>query len=319
MTVHLDRMARESRDQLREDVQSHGDLVGRLTIAQLSDILGSQKRAERLSKWVRTHGLELPGGDETSTTGRLPRILMVGDTHAKADEDQSHFFWLGQLARELLTEPEDVLWLAGDHYCMDGLFWKRTAGDMEGKRYRTEKWAGDHARMLIMEGLGDCPARKIVSEGNHCYRVKDWLSKNPYFDGCLDLWYDWPEDGWEVVPFPEYIRVHGFRLQHHFTGRSGRPVSSVAGNARAVLEKVVRFQESVAFGHTHEKDVWYAGGITKTVMAINVGRYARGHEGYESPDDNARWWDGAILVRDIVDGVGDIQEYRMDTIERMYG
>lgn len=232
------------------------------------------------------------------------------------------FTWAGRLCRDFLTQPDDVVVFMGDHFSMDTLFWKRTKLQAEGKRYIDEKRAGDLGRQVFDNEVQGCDFKRVMLEGNHCERVKKFIADNPVLEGAIDLWEGWAGAGWEVVPFNDgngrYI-AHGVRCQHYFPGRSGRATGSVSGNARAVLEKVVRYQESVAFGHTHEYDMWQFGVRNgRRVRALNVGCYFEHAEEYAGDDSNARWWRGALLLSNVRDGDYDLHEFSMDTIRELY-
>lgn len=322
MTVEWDKLKAETWKQLHDDVVQYGHVAEALPTQDLAKLLNGQKPAERLKKWVLAHGNTPPvlPPDPVVERDRLPRLCFVGDTHVTHGQDLRRFRWLGQLVEEYLDGPEDQLVLFGDHFNVDGLFYKQSRLHQEGERFNQDRRSGVLARRVLDGELAGFQGKKVILEGNHCARVKKFIADHPYFQGAVDLWEGWDEAGWTVVPFDDghgFHEAEGWRCQHFVPGKTGRATTSISGNARAVLEKVVRDQ-STAFGHTHEYDSWRWEGRHMTVRSVNVGCFFEHHEDYAGVDSNARWWRGCLIVHEAENGDGSIEEWPMSRLRRAF-
>ena len=324
MTITWASLSPETWRELHRDLVQYREKARVLNRAELAKIIGSSKRAERIKRWISQNGDKLPELPKTVVKKgeRLPRICFVGDTHVEPGQDLRRFRWLGQLCRDLLDGPDDEIIWFGDHFNMDALYYRQSEVAKEGKRFNLEKKWGNMARQIFDTETYGLALRKTVLEGNHCARVKDFTSRHPFFKDAVDPWDEFDEAGWNVVPFDGghgFYETHGWRCQHFVPGRNGKATSSATGNSRAVLDRVLKYQESVAFGHTHEYDLWHhASRNGRRVRAINVGCFFEHSEDYAGKDSNGRWWRGVLVLTNVQEGDGDLHEFRLETLQRRY-
>lgn len=340
----MQRMKRSTRERLARHVRR---FARRVAVGEMRADLGlSESEWDYLRDWVAKYGdtdpltypdakfpadivAELPppweeeqanilADKEEDHVERPSRLFFVGDTHAAPGQDFSRFEWLGGLVQE--RDPTHVIFF-GDHWNLDGLCSHSSELEKEGMKFIYERDSGNEALQVFEDSLGDWRGEKVLLCGNHGQARLDRLEgMMPYLEGVFNLYGYAEQLGWDVIPFLQPYRVAGWRCQHYFRSpASSRPVGSIAGNARAVLERVIKYDESIAFGHTHSKDYWEHSSATgRTVRGINVGCFFKHHESYAGPDSNHRWWRGVIEVDNAKDGDGDVREWRMGTIERMF-
>lgn len=325
----LKQMTSDSLQLLRQDLAAFADVLDTLPRRKLRLALGDKRSKRLLAHWDafgdQRPEMSLYGDAGPAITPvrhepeRLPwrpgrRILAVGDTHTKPGQNLDRFTALGRAARELLREG-DLLVLIGDHYCLDSLARQASPKSKLGLYLTEEKEAGDLARERIDREIVGRGINCVVTEGNHeGPRIERYLSDKPAADGIFDVWAGWEDAGWTVVPYLQPYRVWGIRFQHCFTNGAGRAVSSTGGNARAVQERVIKYDESVVFGHSHVFSFWqYRRSSGQRITSLDLGWFGV-HEGYATEDDHARWWNGFHLLDNVKDGDYDLTSFRAETI-----
>ena len=126
----------------------------------------------------------------------------------------------------------------------------------------------------------------------------------PWFEGLHTPGAAHEARGWKVHGYRMPARIDGVRYQHDLPAAGGNRAIGGKFHALRLLERV-KFRESVVVGHSHRLDYRtesaHAG---PRVHGIVVGCYLDHVEAYAGPD-NAEWWSGVVVLRDVV--AGDIR------------
>lgn len=251
---------------------------------------------------------------------RRPRThLIIGDAHAKPDQDLSRFTLLGRLIDHIRP---DVVVNIGDFDDMPSLssydVGKRA---FEQRRYCADLAAGHEARRLLHREIDPLAPSyrplKVAIGGNHDFERIDRATNDlPQLAGTIsvaDL--GWAERGWLQVPFLHPFVIDGITYQHYFTsGIMGRPVGGVNPGRAMLMSQMT----SVVAGHSHlfaHSSVVTADG--RRIHGVQVGCYTDAEEGYAGPA-NKLWWRGIVVLRDVVDGDFDLETWSLDRIRRAF-
>lgn len=334
--AQLDQMGSWRRGLLRADLATHGGAAVGLTIAQVVALVGDTRRGQYLHAWLRHRGVTPPEAPRPSrrprtaahetqpvvdvpaprpTHGRReerPRAevgrgrthLVVGDCHAAPGQDLRRFSDLGAFVRRLRP---DVVVQIGDHYSMDSLCDHEALLTRSAGRLREDIEAGETALALYHAALGNATnaaggrIEHHFCEGNHDVRVRKLADGAPWLEGIYSVGAAHEAHGWTVHGYRTPARVDGIRYQHDMPAAGGNRAIGGVNHARSLLQRV-KYQESVVVGHSHRLDYRTEASHTgKRVHALVCGAYLDHLEGYAGPD-NAEWWTGVVVLRDVVDG-----------------
>lgn len=260
----------------------------------------------------------------------MSKILIIGDAHAKPDQDLSRFQWLGKL---VVDEQPDYIVDMGDWEDMPSLS-SYDIGKMsyEGRRYRRDIESAWEARRLFNDPIREYNERKkankerqyrptkIALGGNHFERrVSRAIELAPMLEGTISVDDNHcKEYGWEYIPFLEPITIEGFTFCHYFQGNgTGNPLAMGKYPASVLLREK---HTSCVMGHNHLFDV--ASDITgreERIWAFSAGCYFEHWEEYAGRN-NKRWWRGVLFLDDVKDG--DLRAFRaidFSKVKEKYG
>lgn len=251
--------------------------------------------------------------------------LVIPDTHAHPDYDNSRFEALGNLIYEM--QPKTIICL-GDFADMPSLSsYDKGKKSFEGRRYKRDVEAALEAQELLFRGMDRrrvedrkakrkryCPLT-VHTLGNHDEaRIAKLCELNPELDGTVsikDLQYD---NYWDiVVPFKETVVVDEVIYSHYFpTGLMGKPIGG-DNPARGLLRK--NHMSSVQ-GHSHYWDLCVetrADG--STMFGLVAGHYSHPDmiEGWNR--DTRKFWKAGVHLFDGTEGqLGNYLFVSQDTI-----
>ena len=233
---------------------------------------------------------------------RLGRMhLVIPDVQAKQDVPLHHLEWVGNY---IVDKKPDVIIQIGDFADMPSLSsYDRGKREAENKRYMKDIAAVRRAQEILLKPIDDYNRtatekyrpRKVVTEGNHEFRIEREIEENPRFEGRFgefDLGFE--DYGWEVHDFLEVVKIDGIEYSHYFTsGPKGNPVSSAAALLR-------ERQGSATQGHAQFTDM----AIHKKTQRIALfsGICYLHDEKYLGPQGNTTR--RQIVVKHEVDGEG---------------
>lgn len=256
---------------------------------------------------------------------RLSKIhLIVGDTHAHPDYDNSRADLLAGLINDLRP---DVYVHIGDSADMASLStYDRGLSYFVGRNYKDDVNAHlefeDRVWGPVRRQKKKLPYR-VFCIGNHEDRISRALSKSPELTGAismkdlqLETFYD------TVVPYeghgtPGVIDVDGVDYAHYVVaGISGRPLASVHQGFQLLQKR----HKSTTVGHSH-------------VFSYDVQKYQKGNStlhGLSLPcfvDYPVSWagnvtdlWSrGVVIKRGVENGNYDMEFISMNRLKEIYG
>jgi hypothetical protein len=252
------------------------------------------------------------------------KILVIPDAQVKPGHPVDYLRRIGEF---IVDKKPDVIVNIGDFADMPSLSsYDRGTKAFEGRRYKADVEAVHAGMDALLGPLNDYNRkaakghrerynpRRILTLGNHEYRIVRATNEDPKLDGTIGL-----EDlkyqayGWEVYDFLDVVVVGGIAFSHYFvTGVAGRP----AGTAAAQLRKTN--MSSVA-GHQQGKQIAYG---TKadgtTITSIIAGSCYEHDEDYLGAQGN-KHWRGVIMLHDVKDGMFDEMFVNLEYLKRKYG
>lgn len=329
-TRKLERMTWQTRLRLSRHVAQHGAEVRDLGVPVREASTRyriTSSDAERLCSWVRHHGLadplRLP--DErrpdpvprpAAPDGPGPTHLVIGDAHAKPDQDLRRFRWLGRMIAELRP---DVVVSIGDWADMESVCFHASAKDREGGRILDDlAAAADALDILEAELPDDYRPRKVITLGNHDDPRIDRLADDaPYLEGAIPtVGTAFESHGWEVHRYEAPARIDGVRYQHDLRVK-GRVVAGKY-HAQQLLDKT-QYDESITVGHSHGyQQRWYRTQTGRVVRSLVAGCYFEEWADYAG-QDNHHWWRGILVCHDVRAGDYRLEEWPLDRIRERWG
>lgn len=149
--------------------------------------------------------------------------------------------------------------------------------------------------------------------GNHEDRIHRYLNDRPELAGTYSLEsLGFAEFGWRAVPFLIHVRLDGIHYVHFVANSMGNAVSSKHLGANILT----RTMASVVVGHSHRFSLHMEHGARK--FGLSAGCYFEHEEGYAPPTANEDWWRGLVVLHDVKDGYGRIEQIPLEEVKRRY-
>mgnify|MGYP000864525593 CR=1 FL=1 len=247
--------------------------------------------------------------------------LVIPDSHATPGKSNRRAEWVGRLINEV--KPDVVINL-GDSADMPSLCsYDHGKKSFIGRTYAKDiEVHGDFQERLwntVRKSKRKLP-RRITLIGNHEQRIDRAIETQPelegvigYSDLCLGDFYD------DVVHYegstPGSIEVDGITYAHYLvSGISGRPISG-EHHAYSLLAK--KFSSCVV-GHAHTLD-WCVRTRQngKKISGLVAGCYQE-HTSDFAGEANKLWWRGVCILRNVEDGVYDLETVSLDYLKKNY-
>lgn len=253
-------------------------------------------------------------------------VLVVPDSHSSPDTDNRRFLWLG---RFILDRQPDIIINLGDHFDMNSLSsYDKGKKAFEGRRYKNDidagidalqktdlAWSEYNKQRKNIRKASLKPPRKIITLGNHEFRINRAIENSPELDGILSLEnLRLKEFGYEVYPFKQPVCVEGIYICHYFpSGVLGQPISGVSIAASLIQKNMV----SSIQGHAHTWDhAIRSRPDGSKVIGLCAGWY--GEEATFSDATDQLWVSCLTMLHDVHDGVFDLEQISIERIKRMY-
>lgn len=257
-------------------------------------------------------------------------ILVIGDSHAKADIPNDRYDWLGRMIADL--KPDEVVDIGdfGDFAALCS-YTMGTFSHYDRDFFADMEVAHD-ARRRIMEPIKAVQAQNKRNKekiwkpklthcvGNHSQpRLKRWLNQHPYMLGFLNKYaHDLTgakKYGWNVVDFDQTYTTRGVQFKHYFTaGVMGKPIGGV-NPAYAVAQKK---KKSSVFGHDHRKSDYTELHEGRAIVTMGAGCYFEHYEDYAG-SANAEFWRGIRVMKNVEDGYFTTNDFSMEEIKYNWG
>lgn len=246
---------------------------------------------------------------------RLPTsnlVVVLPDSHAHPDLDNSRFSALGNMLLELIVEnptKEVCLLNLGDMADMPSLSsYDKGKRSFEGRRYWKDVEAVVDAQEKLFAPLlaynknkarsrkKQLTLRTVHTLGNHDEgRIYKVTQLHPELEGTIsidNLQYD---KYWDVVvPFKDVVDLNGVAVSHYFaTGLRGMPISG-DNPARTMLLK--NHMSSIQ-GHSHVWDIKELSSVTgEKMFGLVGGCYVHDEMVEEWNKDTVHFWNNCITV-----------------------
>jgi len=254
--------------------------------------------------------------------------LVIGDTHAKPDENPRRFEWLGKAIIDL---KPDVVICMGDFNDMGSLSsYDKGKKSFEGKRIEADIQASHIALKLIRSPLEAYWARQKKSKyqlynpkfemlgGNHDEaRIERVINSNPELEGLISIEkLGYEKFDWNYTKYTKPLIVDGIAYCHHFaSGIMGKPIGG-KNMARTLISTNL---QSSTVGHDHGFHYAFqprADG--RTVHGLSAGCYTEDIPKYAEGADKF-WWRGLILKTNVHDGEYSLKQFNMNEVKSNWG
>lgn len=254
-------------------------------------------------------------------------IAIIPDAHANPDTNNDRFVWAG---RFLLDLQPDIIVNLGDLFDMNSLSsYDRGKRSFEGRRFQKDIDAGIDALNKMHGPFNEFNSkqknikkaklkepRKIMTLGNHSFRIIRAIENNPELEGLMSL--DnlrLKEFGYEVYPFKQPVCIEGIWFCHYFaSGVKGEAISGFNIASNLIQKNMV----SSVCGHSHLWDMAIrAKPDGQKVIGLCAGWW--GDTPTYSDATEQLWHSCLTVLRDVHDqGVFDVEVFSYDRIKSMY-
>lgn len=248
--------------------------------------------------------------------------------HADPTAGNERFDWLGELIYDI--KPDVVVDL-GDFddlrslNTFDGQYPKAISGQSYAKDIEHGQEARDRLWRKYRMSKKKRPFR-VGFEGNHEYRIKRAIDKDPRIDGKgsnygvsfshlqTDYWYDEYHEYSNSAP--SLVDYDGITFGHYVASGAYGNALSGKHHAHALVE---RLSCSVTVGHSHELH-YYRKAIARPnpINGLVAGCF-KGKEETWAGQSNAEWTKGVAIKREVSNGDYDLQFVSMRALQREYG
>ena len=254
--------------------------------------------------------------------------LVIPDCQVQANDEYltDHLGWIGQYWIDHRKEI-DVAVCLGDFSDVNSLSsFDKGKRQFEGRRLAADFAATRAAMDVLMAPLAKFNRKQIAIKdkkyrpemhltlGNHEYRINKTVDSMAELEGVIstdDLGY--AEAGWTVHDFLKVVELDGLHYSHYFYNQgNGRPIG---GNIETRLKSI-----GASFVQGHQQVLqWgcrYVMGKPQMGLVAGACYIGRSPADYRGPQ--AEEWRGILLLRDVHDGMADIQTISLETLCKRY-
>lgn len=253
------------------------------------------------------------------------KYIIVPDPHAHKDHNNNRADWIGKL---ILDEKPDEVINMGDTFDMPSLSsFDKGKASFHGASYEADIESGIEFLDRMWRPVRKAKKKKpksVFLEGNHEHRLLKVLEQHSELSGSkYGIGYkDYQLDDYHnvVIPYkgmtPGIYQSDGISFAHFMvSGLMGRPIGG-DHHAASLLSKNY---SSCVVSHSHTVD-WAVRSTTsgQKIMGLVAGVY----QDYESDwagACNSLWWAGAIILREVENGVFDPQFISIEALRKEYG
>lgn len=247
--------------------------------------------------------------------------LIIGDPHAKPDEDLKRADLLSKLMDDLRP---DVVVNIGDHMELNSLSsFDKGKGSFASASYEADVYAGLEFNDRMFASNANC--RRVILHGNHEHRLTRTLEWDHQYlgSGRFGLSFrDWEYETYysDVVRYegatPGTIEIDGIVYCHYLaSGPMGRPVAGV-NHGRSLL---LKGYQSVTVGHSHFLDfATLVDASGKRLMGLVAGCFKGPKPDAYAGTASRSYWRGVIIKRQVENGSYDPQFVSMRQLEAEY-
>ena len=254
--------------------------------------------------------------------------LVIPDCQVQANDDYltDHLGWVGQYWLDHRKEI-DVAVCLGDFGDMNSLSaFDKNKRVYEGRRLTADFEATQAAMDLLMAPLVAFNRKQVAIKekkyrpamhltlGNHEDRINRAVNDDAKLCGLIstdDLGY--AKAGWKVHDFLNVVELDGLHYSHYFYNQgNGRPIG---GNIETRLKSI-----GASFVQGHQQVLqWgcrYVMGKPQMGLVAGACYIGRSPADYRGPQ--AEEWRGILMLRNVHDGMADIETVSLDALCRRY-
>ncbi|MFH1467360.1 MAG: metallophosphoesterase [Pseudomonadota bacterium] len=284
---------------------------------------------------VREYGLSAPKRPPRETTGvptrdsRRPTVgpenagyakhLVIADAHVEPGQSVDRWRWLARMAAD--RRPTRIVF-NGDAVSLHSIgrfdTGKRCA---EGRRFTSDVKSWHEAQDAFLGTLAalapDYEQDRWFIVGNHENRIELATQQAPAMYGAISLGdLRLEENGWRVVPFLQRVNIDGIRYVHYVPTDSGKS----AKDGMYLAANLLRIEHvTICVGHSHKFQYHWDGRGADRIHGIVCPMFSPYDEPWASPEENARWTRGCLLLHISPDGQVDPEYWSLDRMRRRYG
>lgn len=254
-------------------------------------------------------------------------VCVIPDCHASPDTSNRRFEWLGNL---LLERQPDLIINLGDLFDMNSLSsYDRGKKSFEGRRYQSDINSGIDALTKIHKPFNDFnnrrsnikkaklkEPRKIITLGNHEFRINRAIENSPELDGLMSLDNLRLKDfGYEIYPFRQVVEVNGVYFCHFYpSGTKGESISGFNIASNLIAKNLV----SSICGHSHLWDMAIRARPDGTkAIGLCAGWY--GEEATYSDATEQLWHSCITILHEMANGSFDCEQLGIERVKKLYG
>ena len=247
--------------------------------------------------------------------------LVIGDSHAKPNEDFSRFDYLNKFIKDL---KPDVIVNIGDAAEMHSLnSFDKGTGAFVGASYEADINSTLESFDRTFHDIGYEP-RKVFCVGNHEHRITRVLKQSPELSGekhGVSMSHLQLEDYFNDVSYyegasPGTIEISGVVYAHFLTsGAMGKPI----GGENHGRNLIMKGHKSATVGHSHFIDFsTHVDSSGKRLIGLACGSF-KGPKNDDYAGTAARnYWRGVMVKRQVEDGSYDLQMVSLKQLEELY-
>mgnify|MGYP000025142859 CR=1 FL=1 len=253
------------------------------------------------------------------------KILVIGDTQCKPDEDLSYMSAIGNY---IVSKRPDVIVHIGDNFDFPSLStYDKGKRSFEGRRLKDDIEAGKEGLKLLLSPLKKLQnkqrqnkkkpysPRLVFTLGNHENRFDRLAEDMPELAGYVGTNTLGLESmGWEVVPFLKPVDIEGIYFVHYLANpMTGKPYGGVALNQ---LKTVGR---SFVVGHKQCLDIAIRPTLDgKHQLGVVVGACYPFMEFYKGHQGNFHFR-GVVMLHEVEDGFALPMPVSLSYLQQHYG
>lgn len=259
------------------------------------------------------------------TTMRTKTAVVWTCAHAKPEVSNERFDWLGDFIEDI--KPDYTIDL-GDGADMASLnsYDTRYPQAIVSQSYQADVESYNDSQSRLWDRYSLKKKKRPFRygmEGNHEVRVKKAVSLDPRIEGekygispkhfNTDHWFD------EYHPYensaPAIIDLDSVSYSHYFSSGNFGTATSGTHHAYTLLQN--RAHSSVC-GHSHKRSMYFKDGAhPHGIIGVVAGCFKGDKEKWAGQANND-WWHGVVVLRNIDNGMFDIEWVSMKALEAAY-
>jgi len=247
--------------------------------------------------------------------------LVIGDTHDAPTLSKERFFWIG---RHTAVLRPDIIIHIGDmssfdslcHFIPDDTYTAKITKPL----FEEDMLSLQECLRQLDKGMGKFNVRKVLTEGNHEFRLHRYADKNPPVFGILQKrFYEIIESfKWEHIEMSKMFDFAGVNFTHAPKNSMGREYGGINAERKIATET----SNDLVFGHSHRFQdirVPVLGSPLSYRRVVNVGSsMPYGHIEQYAKHNLSGWTWQITEIRIWDNHIQEVNSISMQTLEELY-